>query len=112
MIKTVDGFKITKIAFFISKNSVFHLIHEFFDLEEIFESMPEIYTNLKSLTFKLKKNLQYKNIFTILKIRGAGKVLSKDLIMPLFIKSVVLNQYLFRIISSFIKINILIELEV
>lgn len=111
-----NGLRATKISYFISrstdKNSIYHLIHEFSDLEEIKESFSEIFSNVRKLRFISKfDSFRKKKFFVTINCTTKGKFLAKDVNVPIDLEVVNANQYLFNKFSNKILIKVLIGID-
>jgi len=118
LINPINGLRGSKMSFFISnkaivdKSSSYHLIHEFSDLEEIKESFPEIFSNMKMLRFLVKFNsLHKKRFFAIIDCFEKSKIFAKDIVLPSDLTVINPNQYLFNKISNKISVKILIRID-
>lgn len=119
IINLKSGLRVTTLCFFISKNlnnanktSIYHLIHEFSDLEEIQENFSEISSNVRMLRFINKFNSLHKEkFFATINCFDTGKFLGNDINLPSDLKIINLNQYLLNKISNKINIKVLIKIE-
>lgn len=99
---------------FVSKKTnpkIYQDIHEYSDIEELKESVTEIYDNLNQIQFKSKKKLKKKRIIIELFINKNSRKKAVDIITPTFLKIINSKQHICTIVSSEINIKILIELE-
>lgn len=104
------------MTFFVSKsrinNSIYHLIHEFSDLEEIKESFSVIFSNVRMLRFIADYSSSHKNtFFGIIDCLEKGELYAKDIKLSTDLKIIDSNIYLFKKISSKIAVKILIKVE-
>jgi len=96
----------------MSKNPIYHLIHEFSDLEEIKESFSEIFLNARMLRFITKfSSLNKEKFFATIDCFNTGKFFASNINTPLDLKIINTDQYLFDKISNKISIKVLIEIE-
>lgn len=96
----------------MSKNSVYHLIHEFSDLEEIKESFSEIILNIRKLRFKTEFNsLDKRRFFAVIDCFDAGEFFARDLKLPKDLDVINCNQYLFHKASMKVCTKILIRVD-
>jgi DNA-directed RNA polymerase alpha subunit len=91
---------------------IYQYIHEYSDIEELKESISEIYDNLNKIQFRTKKKVKKKRVIIELYINKNSKKKAVDIITPAFLKIINNKQYICTVVSSKINIKILIELEV
>nr|YP_010700300.1 RNA polymerase subunit alpha [Euglena undulata]WCH63444.1 RNA polymerase subunit alpha [Euglena undulata] len=106
--------KVADLVFLISRNagklSLYHPIHEFFELEEIKEDMLSVYYNLRQIKFK--SNVDVKNrFFVVLNVSQYGEVFARNLLVPKNLSILNLDHYLFKFISSKIKVKVILKLD-
>lgn len=102
--------------FFISNNffklNTFHMIHEFFNIEEINESLLDVNSNLKLLRFEfIPDYFEKKYFFAILNCSEKRVYFNKDIITSSELKIVNPDDTLLNKISNKTCLKILIKLE-
>nr|YP_009503385.1 RNA polymerase alpha subunit [Euglena clara]AXA45480.1 RNA polymerase alpha subunit [Euglena clara] len=108
--------QVTDIALFISKNifkvpSTYHVVNEFFELEEITGSLLDVYTNIRSVQFKLLQKNFNNEIFGILNCNSRQVFFAKDIVFNQKIEILNDNQLLLELLSSKLKLKIILKLQ-
>lgn len=113
-----SGLRATKVYFFVSKKknseeaSTYHLVHEFSDLEEIKENLSEILSNIKILRFISKFEFFCKErFFATIDCLNNGIFFARNINMPLELKVINSDQYLFNKISNRVFMRVLINID-
>lgn len=92
-------------------DNIYHLLHEFFELEEIEQSMPEIAFNLKELRFLDNHQSYSKRFFGIINCLGPGVFSDNDILLPNTLSLAKPSGFLFRVISSNVLVKIIFKIE-
>lgn len=105
---------VSEKAFYVSHNSFlykgFYPLNEFSLIEEIYESVTQIYSNLNKIVFKANLNklrTYYARIFSY----GLNQVKAKDIILPKGLIISTLEETVFNMISSNLCVNAILRIE-
>lgn len=110
------GLRFSNISVFLAKNnfriSSFQKINEFSELEEITESMLEVFSNFKKVNFFLKDPVvtnSNKRYFALLEAFRPKIYMEEDIFFPKNIKLINNNSKLFTLSSFKLKIRVVLE---
>nr|AKL79011.1 RNA polymerase alpha subunit [Euglena viridis] len=117
LLKDISGLRIGKLAFFISNNykkpfPIYQRIHEFLNLEEISQSLSEMYLNFKDIDIRVRDKIFFNEKFGILQVNGVNSFFSKDVIFPRNFTVINPNHFLFSLLSSKINLKVILKIEV
>lgn len=112
----LNSIVVKSVSFFISNNfaklNTFYKVHEFFNIEEINESLIDIISNFKLLRFEFMPDyFGKKYFFAVLNCSEKRKYSNKDLITSSELKIINTDSFLLSKISSKICLKILVKLE-
>lgn len=81
-------------------------------MEEIAQSLSEMYLNFKNIDIRARNKSFLNNQFGVLEVNGIDSFFSKNIIFPKNVTIINPNHFLFSLLSSKINLKAILKIEV
>lgn len=94
-----------------SNDDIYHLLHEFYEIEELEQNMSEIINNFRQLRFSLTCQTRLNKFFAIINCSESGLILGKNILLPSTLSIKMPNQFLFKMSACRILLKVILKIE-